>query len=205
MAWDTGKPIYDRLPGDNEGYRKDQQWDGYDPTTDVALWLTEPWDSLLMELKGKIDNLPITHLDPAAADPENLDWLAQLCGFTGEYWQTDWAVLVKRQLIANSLNFIWINKGTRPLLEWLISLFGLQVRIYLLGEFLAGINAAGDLLGGDPFNYYLLVKLAYLRNSPEWALVEKLNKLYGPVFCESRVCYEQFYAGFSVAGDPVFV
>ncbi len=206
MAWNTGKPIHDRLPGENEGYRKDESWSGYNPTIDppIARWLTEPWDGLLIEVKTKTENVYATHLNPLTAQPENLDWLAQLCGFTGEYWDVSWSVAVKRQLIAQSLVDIWENKGSRVLLEWLIQLFGLQARIYLLGEFLADINKAGDVLGGEALHYWLLVKLNYLRTSDEWKLLEKLNRLYSPVYCDSAVVYEQFFADFSIAGDPVW-
>jgi hypothetical protein len=205
-GWDTDRPIYDRLPGENEGYRKDEDWDGYDAEIDppIARWLTAPWDSLSVELKGKIEALYTTHFNPETADAENLDWLAQLAGFTGEYWSSDWDESVKRQLILYGLDFIWESKGSRELLEWLIELFGLQSRVYFLGEFLAGITLLPATLGGNGFSYYLLVSLAYLRTSPEWAMLERLNRLFGAVYCESRVCYDQFYAGFSLAGDPCF-
>jgi hypothetical protein len=205
-GWDTGNPIHDRLPGENEGYRKDESWDGHDPSVDppIARWLTEPWDALLMESKGKIETIYTTHLNPLTAEPENLDWLAQLHGFTGEYWSVDWDVAVKRQLIANSFTKIWENKGSRSLLEWIFQTFGLETRIYLYGEFLADINVAGDVLGGEALQYWLLVTLKYLRTSDEWKLLEKLNRLYSPVCCNSRVTYDQFYADFSIAGDPVW-
>jgi len=206
MAWTTGRPIGDRLPGENEAYRKDEDWSGYDPALDppIARWLTAPWDSLSMETKASVDGIYATHFDPETADAKNLDWLAQLAGFTGDYWSSDWDEAVKRQLILHGLDFIWETKGSRELLVWLIALFGLQARIYFLGEFLAGITTVPNSLGGEGFNYFILVSLAYSRISSGWAMLEKINRLFGPVYCDSRVCYEQFYAGFSLAGDPVF-
>jgi hypothetical protein len=203
MSWQTGRPIYDRLPGQNEAYRKESPTDE-DPA--IADWLTAPWDELLTGLRSAIDNIPQDMLDPATAKPENLDWLAQLCGFTGEYWDTSWPVAVKRELIANSLNFVWENKGTRALLEWLIDLFGLEASVYQVGAFLAGISLVGDPIGDADsiFEYYLVVSLDYLRTSTQWKLLERLNRLYGPVYADSRVCYDGFYAGFSVVGDPIF-
>lgn len=202
MSWQTGRPIYDRLPGQNETYNKEN------PTADdpaIADWLTSPWDELLTGLRTTIDNIPQDMLDPATAKAENLDWLAQLCGFTGDYWDSNWPVAVKRSLIANSLNYIWENKGTRDLLEWLIALFELEASVYQVGSWLAGISVVGDPIGDveSVFQYYIVVSLDYLRTSTQWKLLERLNRLYGPVYSDSRVCYDGFYAGFSVVGDPI--
>lgn len=204
-AWERGEPIAYRLPGENCGYRKDEEWDLYVEEIDppIARWLEVPWDQLLMDSKAKIDGFPENYLYPATAIASALDWLAQFCGYTGDYWSNDWPIPVKRELLLRSYDFVWQNKGTRALLEWLISLFGLECRVYLLGEFLAG-QTVPAIVGGDPFRYYLLVELAYLRTSKEWALLERLDRLFGPVYAKSRVCYKKFYAGFSVAGDPVF-
>lgn len=205
-AWQKGQPITLRLPGENSAYRKDEEWEGYDPELDppIARWLEDPWDKLLTDSKDKIDNFHTNYLNPETCYPEALDWLAQFCGFTGDYWSSSWDEAVKRQLLLRSYEFIWVNKGSKQLLEWLLEVFGLQARIYLLGQLLAGITPLPATLGGDPFRYWLLVRLRYLRTSPEWKLIEKLNRLFGPVYAESRVCYEYFYAGFSVAGDPCF-
>ena len=205
-VWEDGKPIYLRLPGENSGYTKDETFDDYDPIVDppIARWLTEFWDDFTVSTKNKAANLYATHLNPETAEAANLDWLAQLCGFTGNYWNATWSELVKRSLISNSFNFIWPNKGTKILLEWLLYLFGYNARIFQLGEFLAGINVAGDRLGGSPLKYYVVVSLSYLRTSKAWEQIELLNRIYGPVCQDSRVCYNAFYAGFSVAGDPVF-
>jgi len=205
-AWEDGKPIYLRLPGENSGYTKDEDFDDYDPISDppIARWLTEFWDEFLVETKDKCTNIYTSHLNPETADTPNLDWLAQLCGFTGDYWNSTWHEYFKRSLIANSFNFIWPNKGSKILFEWLLYLFGYNARIFQLGEFLVDINIVGDLLGGRPLEYYIVVSLSYLRTSKAWEQIELLNRIYGPVYQESRVCYNAFYLGFSVVGDPVF-
>jgi hypothetical protein len=205
-VWESGRPIYARLPGENSGYTKDEDFDGYDPVSDlpIARWLTEFWDEFLVSTQGKAANLYTTHLDPVTADAANLDWLAQLCGFTGDYWNSTWHEYFKRSLIANSFNFIWPNKGSELLFEWLFDLFNYNAKIFRLGDFLADISAADDTLGGDPLTYYIVVTLEYLRESEEWAQLELLNRIYGPVYHDSRVCYNAFYADFSVVDDPVF-
>ena len=202
-AWDESKPIYNRLPGDNEGYRRDQNSGDYDPTEDVALWLTTPWDELLVETKGKVDSFYDNYLNPQTALPEYLDWLAQLCGLTGPYWDSQWDVSVKRTLIANSYSYIWQNKGTRELFEWLFTVFALDAAILVIGDFLFDVTILDAPIGGGNLKYYIVTKLVYLRTSAQWALLEKLNALFGPVFCESRVIYEQFYFDFSVCGDLI--
>ncbi|NDC40620.1 MAG: hypothetical protein EBZ77_03575 [Chitinophagia bacterium] len=195
MSWSIDRPIYGRLPEESQQYQGN----------DVADWLTEPWDKLLTDSRNLIDTFYTTHLNPATADAANLDWLAQLSGYTGAYWDNLWPTAVKRTLITEAFSRVWPEKGSRALLEWVIALFGLEMRVYILGDFLAGINAAGDMLGSNSgFQYFLRVRLIYSRNSQEWLLLERLNRLYSPVYVTSQVCYQQFYAGFSVAGDPVF-
>ncbi|RCJ20120.1 hypothetical protein A6S26_05210 [Nostoc sp. ATCC 43529] len=200
-AWELGRPIYKRLPIAEEKYQVSPDDPELDP---VADWLTLPIDEYLMALKGAVDNFYADYLDPATAKTENLDWLGQLCGFTDEYWETSWTEAQKRSLITNAFTFIWESKGTRAVLEFLLETFVIVGKIYLLGEFLAGRNVAGDALGGEPLEYFLLLPLSYLRTSYQWRLAVKFNRLYGPAYVKSTVCYSQFYAGFSVAGDPVF-
>jgi len=203
-GWDTDKPIYDRLPGDNEGYRRDQQWDGYEPDLDAAYWLTKPWDTFLVETKEKIDDFYADYLDPVTAKEEYLDWLAQLAGFTGAYWDAQWPTAIKRQLILNSYSFIWPNKGTYDLFVWLFNLFTLEATVFMIGDVLADISTLPAQISHGNLRYWIVVRLIYLRTSKEWALLERLNDLFGPVFAESRVLYDQFYADFSIAGDLVF-
>ncbi|MCC5644808.1 phage tail protein [Nostoc sp. CHAB 5824] len=200
-AWEQGRPIYKRLPIAEEKYQVSPDDPELDP---VADWLTLPVDEYLVAIKTAVDNFYADYLDPTTAAFENLDWLAQLCGFTGEYWETSWTEAQKRSLITNAFTFIWESKGTRAVLEYLLETFGIQGKIYLLGEFLAGRNVAGDALGGEPLEYFLLLPLSYLRTSYQWRLAVKFNRLYGPVYVKSTVCFSQFYCGFSVAGDPVF-
>lgn len=200
-AWEQGRPIYKRLPIAEEKYQVSPDDPELDP---VADWLTLPVDEYLMAVKAAVDNFYADYLDPVTAKAENLDWLGQLCGFTGEYWETSWSQAQKRSLIDNAFTFIWESKGTRAVLEYLLDTFSIQDKIYLLGEFLAGRNVAGDVLGGEPLEYFLLLPLSYLRTSYQWRLASKFNRLYGPVYVKSTVCFSQFHAGFSIAGDPVF-
>ena len=182
MSWTTNEPIYGRLPGAEEGYRIDEAAIGYDPEEcpPVARWLTTPWDELLVELRNQIDAFPADALDPLTADAANLDWLAQFAGFTGRYWNPNWPENVKRQLIANAFELIWPMKGTAFLIEWLIELFGLDGEVHLQGAFRVNQNVIGDRLGGGTLKYWVRTPLGYLRDSPQWRLLEQINELYGP-------------------------
>lgn len=200
-AWEQGRPIYKRLPIAEEKY----QVAAGDPELDpVADWLTAPIDELLIAVKIATQSFYNDYLDPTTAKEKNLDWLAQLCGFTGEYWETSWTTAQKRTLIANAFTFIWQAKGTRAVLEFMLATFAIQGKIYLLGEFLADRNKTGEALGGEALEYYLLLPLKYLRTSYEWRLASKINRLYSPIYVKSQVCYNQFYCGFSAVGDLVF-
>jgi hypothetical protein len=169
----------------------------------VADWLTQPLDENLIAIKSVIKNFFQNYLDPDTAEATNLDWLAQLCGYVGEYWETQWSEQSKRTLLKNYC-FVWESKGSRPCLEFLLNVFAISSKIYLLGEFLAGRNCAGESLGGEALEYFLLLPLRYLRTSEEWRLASKINRLYSPCYVKSIVCYSQFTAGFSAVGEPVF-
>lgn len=206
-AWASQRPVYSRLPGVNEGYRKDEdpnvvRDDPVDPP--IAKWLTDFWDALLIEKKAQLDDIRDRQFDPLECDPEWLDLLAVMSGFTEEYWDKAWPDDVKRQLIANSMSLIWSNKGSKEVLEFLLNAFGLEYDIWQGDQFLAGIDVAGSEVGSPQWRYVIRVGLIYLRNSYEFKLAEKLNGLYGSLFTDNRVAYKQFYAGFSIAGDPVF-
>lgn len=208
-AWQLGSPIYRRLPGANLGYNRDLDDPDYDPMTppDVTYFVTKYFDDFLIGLKDDINNVYSDFFNPETAKLENLDWLAQLAGFTGEYWDSAYPVNVKRTLIKDAYTFIWENKGTRQLLEYLFDLFNLSAYLYLPGALIIGVTPLPGVVGGDPFRYLILINFytaGYLRNSAEFRLLEKLNQLYGAVWCESRVAYSNFIVGFSFVGDPVF-
>ncbi|MBE9178660.1 hypothetical protein IQ268_08820 [Oculatella sp. LEGE 06141] len=197
-AWQSGRPIYSRLPGVNEGYRKEEG----EP---IADWLTVYFDELLIATKTTVGDLP-RQLNPATCDPAWLDFLRLLCGFTGEYWDKAWSDEVKRSLIANAFDGvdIWANKGSEVVLAYLLELFDIDHEVWLGASFLVGISELPGTLGSPEWVYYLLLPLKYLRESSEFKLAEKLNRLYSPAFCDSLVCYDAFYVGFSACGDPVF-
>jgi len=194
-GWSSNRPIYDRLPSDSERYNGN-------PIVDA---ITQPIDSILVSYRAALSNFERDFLDPDTARSDALDWLGQLCGFTGKFWQADWTDAQKRLLIKNSHSFIWANKGTERLLIWLLSVFAIDATVLSTGDFLADINAADDdSVGGDQLQYYLLMPITYQTTDKAWLLATRLNDLYMPVFCDSAIVYASFMADLSSADDPTF-
>lgn len=207
-AWASGKPVYNRLPGANEGYHKDENPDVVRDVDDndppVALWLTDYWDAFLVGLKGKLDEVRDRQMDPMLCDPEWLDVLAAMAGYTGGYWDRAWADEVKRVLVRDAFTKIWSNKGSEATLRHILTTFGLSYDIWMGDSLLAGVHSVPHIVGSPEWRYVIRVSLNYLRDSYEFKLAEKINRLYGPLFTDNRVAYKQFFAGFSVANDPTF-
>jgi len=205
--WAEQRPIYYLLPGENEGFLKDPEFNDPEADPPIADWLTSYWDQLLIEQKAITDSFHEDYLNPTTCLPEALNgWLAQHFGYSGEYWDESWPDGAKRSLLANAYEGrrVWESKGTEELFYWLLGVFDLEANIYQVGSFLVDITLLPAEVGGEPLTFYLTVGLIYPRISREWGLVEKLRKLFTAAYCDSFTCYEQFYAGFSVAGDPVF-
>jgi hypothetical protein len=192
--WDA-RPIYDRLPVVYQ-------------TNEVADWLTQQPDSDLISTKTRLDNFYADYLNPDTAHPDNLDWLGQLCGFTGEHWDTTWPTEAKRRLCAASYDFLWPNKGTKAFFEFWIQVLSIPAQIRTLTDFYANFSTAGEGLGTDGLVWWFCLAISVARRSPVWRLAERLRRLYAPIWTvpsESLgVCYDQFYANFSVAGEPVW-
>ncbi|MFN6460541.1 MAG: phage tail protein [Nostoc sp. DedVER02] len=177
-SWATNKPIYSRLP---ECYQ----------TNEVTEWLTDYFDELLVDTKAKIDDLP-RQLDPLLSDPEWLDFLAPLTGFTGDYWDKTWATETKRLLISNSFINIWANKGSKEVLSLVLNCFGIQHLITSRGNFILGTSTTGDPLGTSAWEYIIYLPTAY-KYGNKFKLTQKLNSLYGPCWCSSEIIFNDDY------------
>jgi hypothetical protein len=194
-AWDEGRPIYRRLPEDSGQYQGN-------PIVDA---ITYPIDQILTQYKVTLENFETDFINPDTAKESNLDWLGQLSGFTGQYWDIGWTAAQKRKLIKNSHNFVWAKTGTKHLLLWLLNeVFELGATIYEINQFLLNSSLLDvQPLGGELLRYYILLPLKYSTNSQQWRLAEKLNLLFSPIYVESDVVYDQFYLNVSGLGDPI--
>ena len=206
-SWQLNRPIYLRLPDESGAYQGNEIVDA----------ITTPWDEQIVDIKNTLLNFNNDFINPETARVDTLDWLAQLSGFTGEYWDKNWDISIKRELIKNSHTKIWSYKGTVILLQYLLDLFGLDAEVYVENVCFVGITAIGSSVGGR--NLYYAIKLFvpgeenrqfYTRNSKEWKLIERLNRLYMPCWCGSIpkngsfIHYEKFIVGVSAVGDPIW-
>lgn len=205
-AWDEGRPVFNRLPR--------YGWIDIDPDAPpVADWITAAYDSVLIELQQAILNFPRDYIDPTTARPDALDWLAQLSGYTGEYWDATWPVAIKRQLITDAQAIVWRYKGTLYLLQYLLDLFSLSARPRLRGQWRIGVSKIGDPIGGGLLIYSIILGSAtdpgYPRASDAWRLIERFNRLYMPAWCApvtlngNFLHYHRWRIGRSMVGDPI--
>lgn len=205
-SWKLNRPVYLRLPEESGAYQGNEIVDA----------ITIPWDETIVEIKNKLLSFNDDFINPETAREDVLDWLGQLCGFTGEYWDKTWDTNIKRELIKNSHTKIWPYRGTVLLLQYLLDLFGIDAVVYVENVWFIGITAIGSPIGGRTLYYAIKLfvhetrdKQFYLRNSPEWKFIDKLNRLYMPCWCGSIpkngnfIHYEKFIIGVSAVGDPL--
>ncbi|MBD2256642.1 phage tail protein [Pseudanabaena sp. FACHB-2040] len=180
-AWAGGRPVLSRLPGINDSYTGNE----------VADWLTDYPDSLLVGTKAKIDDLP-RQLDPDNCDADWLDYLAPLCGWHGEYWDRAWPVTAKRTLLRNSYTLIWPSKGSQQVLSFVLTALGINHVIQQGQSFIIGVGQVGDPLGLVAWDYDIILPTSYY-GRPEAKLTERINELFGPCWCSSEILYDDKY------------
>ncbi|MGJ3244929.1 MAG: hypothetical protein ACFE0I_02510 [Elainellaceae cyanobacterium] len=175
-AWASGQPIYERLP---DAYKENE----------IAKWLSDFWDELLIATKGQIDEIP-DYLAIADSTPEDwLDFLAPLCGFTGGYWDRSWPIQSKVTLLRNAYTFIWVNKGSKAVLSFVLTALGIQNFVQVAGDFIIGTDQVGDPLGINPWEYVIILPESY-RNTDKHRLAQKIDRLYGPAWCKSNILFD---------------
>jgi phage tail-like protein len=176
-AWQSGRPIFSRLPNI---YKENPLADN----------LVIYWEDVLVDAKNIVDDLP-RQLNPLLCDANWLDFLASLCGFTGDYWDKEWAEESKRVLLANSYSFIWPNKGSRQALSFILNALFIEHKIYVEGAWVIGTSQLGiDQLGSSNWTYQILLPLKYNLEGVEFSLANKINRLYGPLWCKSEVIHD---------------
>jgi len=177
-AWRTGRPILNNLPGINGGYSDN----------DLSDWLTAYWDNLVVRLKVGVDDVP-RQIDPLTCDERWLDFIAIPTGWVGLYWDVTWPVAAKRTLLANSLDFIWPEKGSSAVLSFVLTALSITHEIQQGESFIIGRNEVGDELGEIAWDYTIVLPTAY-QNTPVAQEVARINNLFGPLWCSSRIVYD---------------
>jgi phage tail P2-like protein len=196
-AWIIDKrPIYSRLPQISQRYKAENP-------ANPGNWITQWFDELLVKTKASIDDLP-RQLNALTCDADWIDFVAYLSGFSGEYWDKAWSMATKRA-IASKANWIWSNKGTQEVLEYIIAAVGLSAVIWLADDGTFDVDNLDEISFGEPqYQYFIQVPFSYDRDGMSFRLAEKINRLYGPIVCDSAVCYDGIYLDYSEFGDAFF-
>ena len=177
-AWRTERPILNNLPGINGGYSDN----------DLSDWLTAYWDNLVVRLKVGVDDVP-RQINPLTCDVRWLDFIAIVTGWVGLYWDVTWPVAAKRTLLANSLDFIWPEKGSSAVLSFVLTALSITHEIQQGESFIIGRNEVGDELGEIAWDYTIVLPTAY-QNTPVAREAARINGLFGPLWCSSRIVHD---------------
>ena len=135
------RPIYSRLPQISQRYKAENP-------ENPSNWLTRWFDELLVGTKTKIDDLP-RQLNALTCDADWIDFVAYLSGFSGEYWDKAWSMATKRA-IASKANWIWSNKGTKAVLEYILNAVNLSAVIWLADDAVFDVDDLDVASFGEP-------------------------------------------------------
>lgn len=183
------RPVKGLLPGINGQYTQNE----------VVDWLTAPIDADLQRLLEFFNNYG-DQLNPLTAANEYLDYAAAFCGFTGEYWDRDWPIEAKRQLLSRAFSVIWPFKGTATALSFVLDSFRILHIIQQGESFIIGRNVVGDPLGSIAWDYKIILPDYYFQ-TPTARLAERLDFLFGPCWCTKEIIYDnEFFRTLTVLG-----
>jgi hypothetical protein len=182
-AWKIEKrPIFSRMPEEQVG----TSYKDY-PATD---WLLAYWDKIFVECADKLEDLP-RQFDPLLCDEEYLDFLAPLCGWTGEYWSADYPPESKRLLLSQAYKLIWSNKGSLQVLSYVLNALFIDHRIFIPGTFILGYSQLSvNTLGSSGWQFTIFLPRKYIFNGNEFKLTSKMVKLFSPCWCLYDIKYE---------------
>lgn len=180
--------------------------DGSVGQNEVAEWLTAPIDRELIQIFDELlDYARI--FDPAFTEDKWLDFLSLPCGFAGGYWDTKWTVPQKRWMLANSIQYIWPNRGTQECLQRILDNFDLNAEIWTDGRLQFPVPF-GSKFGRPRMRFYVLMPNGVSRTSYEWNLAKQLTRQYSLAGVKKRVVNKVFKMGsgptYSKFGDPLF-
>jgi phage tail-like protein len=211
MVYKDGRPVFYDLP--QKGYQDN-------PIVD---WLTLWYDERIVQSATTLESF-WQNLDPMVAPESYLDYLAFLCGLSGKYWDVKWTVPVKRSLISLA-HSLWSSRGTLRAIKQVLNI---QLSTYLYDSEGFLVDDKGDYLienpeytiwtngalrlsftlpatfGKDDLKLWVRLPLKYQRSTQQFKEAQRTLRNYAPAIVKSGVCFERFYLGFSVLGDPLF-
>lgn len=188
-AWDSSRPIYDRLPRQGYGDNTPSDW--------VTAWADE-------ELSKVADRAQefYKQVDPVTADSKSLDFLAWLVGMSGEYWDTTWTDPVKRQMISLAYS-LWKIRGTEASIRAVLEIHGMDHDIWQKSDLRLSFKFPG-VFGKPDLRFIVRLPLKYHRAGKEFTEAQRTIRNFAPAVIEAKVAYKGFYLSFSRLGDPLF-
>jgi hypothetical protein len=184
-AWNSGRPIFSRLPGASGSYSEN----------DLAQILTAFPDDLLIETRQRIFDIENIEIYPETASEEWLDYLSNVCGWDG-YWDKGWSIEAKRSLILNSWEKIavWKNKGSATVLQFVLRTIGVKGTITETAPFRVGVTAIGQPIGLNPYEFTVYLLEEY-RGTRTVGVVDALTRKFCPVWCKYTIVFSNnFYS-----------
>lgn len=162
--------------------------------------VTAYWDSEYNKVVSKLLDL-YRQVDPATCDPEWLDLLAVMFGWTALYWNKSWGIQIKRDLLTSTYDGelvavtgervqggIFATKGSLATLSVVLALAGHPNNVVVEGDFLVGINEVGDAIGVQPWEYTLYLPPSY-QASPKLNEVLLLVSLFQPAWVKRNLVF----------------
>jgi hypothetical protein len=176
------RPFYTRLPSETPNTYQGN---------DVVDWLCSYWDEIYHSTQLKLKDLP-RQFDPEFCDPEYLDFLAPICGFTPPYWDKNFSISSKRLLLKNAYTLIWKEKGTLNQLSFILTALNIDHKIITPGSFILGEGQLNiSPLGSGGWQFLVILPVKYAENGKEFLLTKKIVSLYSPIWCKWEVQIEQ--------------
>lgn len=189
--WSNDKPITDNLPGFNGKYNRNN----------VTQWITSYFDEFLVDTKNSVTLIQeyLENLD--IAPDKYLDFFGNLAGFTGPYWEITYPKSLKIALIQKA-NWIWSNKGSKEVLSYVLTHYGLENIVVNDGAFIIGSNVIGDRLGERPWSYLIYTNPRQLNYDFLSKKIPLFQRLYAPLWARGTII-EDFsrFAKFRILGN----
>ena len=169
--WLQNIPVTGKLPGYFERYSNNI----------VAKAALAIYDDIFSKLKNDIEIVE-KYLDCEVEPPEKwMDFILNISGFVDEYFNVNYPVSFKISLIKRA-NWIWKNKGTIEVLEYILNSYGIQCEVENTSSFIIGLSKVGDRIDIFPYNFSVF----YNPDTVDENLKNQgreLIKLYGPLVC----------------------
>lgn len=189
QPWVRGSPVMMRLP--YKGYRDNE----------VARALVTPMDYHLTRIKGLLEGF-WARLDPEICLEADMEYVGFLLGYSERFWDNTWTVQVKRQFLTRAVE-LWRLRGTLMGIREVLAIHGIQSDVWTDGTLLLPFTMPGTM-GTPRARVFVRLPLLYLRHSPQWLEAERSRQNWLPAAIDTKVCYNKFYIGFSVLGEPMF-